>query len=628
MAGDNELSSIGGFMRYRDEAVPGQIKSLIENQENKEFELGLKYPLYNWKPIVKKYGIASKPQIIEKEFKYGDGDSDIYIYEIFSGKDVVIGHSIGRKRLKKGKLEETIMDDNAIGTLSDKPTEYQKQRDITPGFNGGYWGVASSKIEVVEDIAKMLTSQKDGYVKDLDIYVNGLGGVAPDALKANNVKFEGGGTIPNNYEGKSTKNIWNAWDKKQKTHFLEDHTYSTYDNDNGGENKYIPTKEIEKLVEMEYEELPSHIKFLIFQHTDVGQYEQGGEIGCGCKHALRAAKGTKIAGDIYSNEELQDIKYSIEKAFNKKFENIYKKQMFFSNVIGVGTKPQKEKMYNALLDVEAKNTGALLKSVSIKAAKGTKIAQPLYKIVDRNNPSKEYPLMSSKEVISYANKYGGEKNNFKGDLAGAIEHLYSFEVDVTPIETKAAKGKKYKTEETIDLPKEFLPAGKVELKYNKNDQDGPITIYGADGNIIYQNEATTLNELADSDDDNLSSIAQWVIDNPFVKAAKGTKISVTSTEELKGKFVNIYTLGVKEPTAHKIESAKITPETFEHRNITLTFVGGGQESFPIREYANFLSGKEVIIKDNSGESYVLELIIDKAKKGAKISYKKSSKKKK
>ncbi len=93
-----------------------------------------------------------------------------------------------------------------------------------------------------------------------------------------------------------------------------------------------------------------------------------------------------------------------------------------------------------------------------------------------------------------------------------------------------------------------------------------------------------------------------------LRAAKGTKIEVSSLETLPGKMVNTYILGVKTPTANRITSATITPERFEHRNVTLTFAGGGEESFPLRDYAKFISGKEVTIKDGKGEPYILQLI--------------------
>lgn len=70
--------------------------------------------------------------------------------------------------------------------------------------------------------------------------------------------------------------------------------------------------------------------------------------------------GVEIGKDFYSKEELQDIKFGIEKAYGQKFEEIDKERMFWQKVIS-GTRTQKEKMYNALLGVEAKNTGALQK---------------------------------------------------------------------------------------------------------------------------------------------------------------------------------------------------------------------------------------------------------------------------
>lgn len=93
---------------------------------------------------------------------------------------------------------------------------------------------------------------------------------------------DGGGvdSIPNNYEGKSPKDIWASWSKEQRKHFLYDHKSDARDSDEVGDSKgYYYSHDIDEWVEMEWNELPLWIKNLVFEHTDNGQYAKGGGVG-------------------------------------------------------------------------------------------------------------------------------------------------------------------------------------------------------------------------------------------------------------------------------------------------------------------------------------------------------------
>lgn len=100
--------------------------------------------------------------------------------------------------------------------------------------------------------------------------------------RASDIKFANGGgvySIPNNYEGKSPKDIWYSWSKEQRKHFLYDHQSDARDSDEvGGSKGYYYSDDIDKWVEMEWNELPSWMKNLVFEHTDNGQYAIGGAI--------------------------------------------------------------------------------------------------------------------------------------------------------------------------------------------------------------------------------------------------------------------------------------------------------------------------------------------------------------
>lgn len=153
---------------YQDEAI----KEYVEAAEKNAFELGLKYPEFNWSGIIKKYKIDLTPKIISVR-KSGDYT---YEYEVFVGKNIAIGHTLRTKK-----------DEDAVWR------EYKSAADGK--FNNDYWGVVSSSKSVIEDVAATLVAQTSGYVKDLEIYVNGLGGISERELAGHLIAYAKGGAI-------------------------------------------------------------------------------------------------------------------------------------------------------------------------------------------------------------------------------------------------------------------------------------------------------------------------------------------------------------------------------------------------------------------------------------------------
>lgn len=78
-------------------------------------------------------------------------------------------------------------------------------------------------------------------------------------------KYEKGGEIPNNYEGKTAKEVWDNWSKKQREHFLADHYDVIEPSDLGAKDS-------------EYEDLDFLTQSQIELHISQGQYENGGPI--------------------------------------------------------------------------------------------------------------------------------------------------------------------------------------------------------------------------------------------------------------------------------------------------------------------------------------------------------------
>jgi antirestriction protein len=118
--------------------------------------------------------------------------------------------------------------------------------------NGG--GVAMANQQVIDDASQ-------GYVN----YYLGQG-------SAQGIYKDGGG-IPNNYEGKSPKEVWELLTYTQKEHFLSDHlTPNQFD--------YSKTKglTIKDLAKVSWDNLTFGIKKEFGEHISMGQYAKGGGV--------------------------------------------------------------------------------------------------------------------------------------------------------------------------------------------------------------------------------------------------------------------------------------------------------------------------------------------------------------
>jgi len=199
---DNEFIYLDGLQKYGEDYKQKYINLAVEASKNNAFELGLKYPSFNWKPIITKYKIDLKPVLITRKREYKSGEYDVYTIVCFVGKDIVIGGTAKREHFKDGKL--------------DYETEERNPNEIEGKFNEGYWGIVSSKKEVIMDVAEMLLSQKEGYVKEMDFLTNDLGGVGSEELIENKIKFEDGGVVRKMYAGDAVLYEDELWEITEK----------------------------------------------------------------------------------------------------------------------------------------------------------------------------------------------------------------------------------------------------------------------------------------------------------------------------------------------------------------------------------------------------------------------------
>jgi hypothetical protein len=77
-----------------------------------------------------------------------------------------------------------------------------------------------------------------------------------------------GGSIPNNYRGRTTEDIWNNLSENQRTHFMLDHFNELF----------ILENEVVIYANKEFKSLNENIQNVFKVHTIMGQYADGGEI--------------------------------------------------------------------------------------------------------------------------------------------------------------------------------------------------------------------------------------------------------------------------------------------------------------------------------------------------------------
>jgi hypothetical protein len=185
---DNEFAykPIGGVFNFRTDEDGYYIKNWVErgifNCENNVYELGFKYPQFNWSSILTK----------------GSGTEVIFTppYDYF-----------GKERIDASKLEKFTVNSKFTviavksGSYSENgvfssPSTNAEMRDpnIPLELNGGYLAVVSRNANELFALAKKLLSQPKSYVKDFDWLVQSKTNGAEE-LNSSNYKFKNGGGI-------------------------------------------------------------------------------------------------------------------------------------------------------------------------------------------------------------------------------------------------------------------------------------------------------------------------------------------------------------------------------------------------------------------------------------------------
>ncbi len=90
------------------------------------------------------------------------------------------------------------------------------------------------------------------------------------------------GVIENQYAGKEVEQVWNAWTKEQRIHFIEDH-FNSDSFANSDKTKHHYFNSLMGLVDLNFENIPdvplkSTLDSAIYNHIHHGQYAKGGDL--------------------------------------------------------------------------------------------------------------------------------------------------------------------------------------------------------------------------------------------------------------------------------------------------------------------------------------------------------------
>lgn len=142
-----------------------------------------------------------------------------------------------------------------------------------------------------ESISKSLTTKEyselpEKVKKSLQSHLDGKrpGNPFIDVKKGKSLE-----SIPNNYKGHTTEQVWNAWTDDQRDHFMRDHI-EFFDNDKR-----------EDYISKRFSQLPEAIKMIIASHTQDGQYAKGGKVKQGNpqgEHYTEDADAQRIAKPV------------------------------------------------------------------------------------------------------------------------------------------------------------------------------------------------------------------------------------------------------------------------------------------------------------------------------------------
>ena len=85
--------------------------------------------------------------------------------------------------------------------------------------------------------------------------------------------YKDGGSIPNNYAGRTPEDVWDNWSSEQKIHFMQDHKYNIFG------DRQISKEDREKFIITKFQDLSRDLRIIVEDHVQEGQYASGGSLG-------------------------------------------------------------------------------------------------------------------------------------------------------------------------------------------------------------------------------------------------------------------------------------------------------------------------------------------------------------
>ena len=244
-------------------------------------------------------------------------------------------------------------------------------------------------------------------------------------------KFELGGAIEDQYEGRSPQDIWDSLDSDQRYHFIDDHALQiemikdkNYDSYSGKFPKSISGDFLRKVVRSEWENLDEVVQNRFANHVRQGEYAKGGMMADGSAiKGSNPSTGEKFGVVIGSLEKDDDglttlTIRSIYSARIKSYELTFDERGFLRSIGDFGhtidgTYPDMKGGHLSVKNVNADN-----KKESIDAlAKITSpsFAKKVYEYVHEEKMAKggKVSYREAGENYEYVNTFGIEQRDFE-----------------------------------------------------------------------------------------------------------------------------------------------------------------------------------------------------------------------
>ncbi len=224
------------------------------------------------KAVVNKYKKEVKDDIDGIKKDIADIEKAITNPKNSAGTKGVLAKSLEKAKAKLSELTKAKEDTPAVEPKKSGASKYKKAPHKEPKLKGKsvlekYKG---SGVNIPRDAARKARRFGKRVSASGKTYYEYRANRADVSVKRYPM-LENGGTIPDNYNDKTAKQVWEEWTEKQRSHFISDHILQFKDK----LDKSIPAY---TLANYEYKDLPEVVKEWVAYHVMGGQYAKGGTV--------------------------------------------------------------------------------------------------------------------------------------------------------------------------------------------------------------------------------------------------------------------------------------------------------------------------------------------------------------